>query len=862
MLVRRLAATAVAVVAVLAPLAVPGHAATPTRAASHATLKYDATITRTENGTPHILGKDYASLGYGYGYAFAQDNICVMADDYVTVDAQRSYYFGPNGSYAQRGNSTTPNNLRSDIFWQGVIDDHRVEKLAALPPPQGPKPELKELAAGYVDGYNRYLADVGGSGGITDPTCQGKPWVRPITVDTAYRRFYQLQLLASQSVAIDGIGGASPPSLTQPAGSTVPALDDAQVAADLADTFKTLAIGSNAVAVGRAGTADKTHGLLLGNPHFPWLGTERFYQAQLTIPGLIDVEGASLYGVPLILIGHTADVAWSHTVSTAFRFTPYQLTLVPGSPTSYVYDGKVLKMTSETVTVHTSPTTTVTHTLWSTRYGPIFTTLEGIPFPWTEATAFAMRDGNANGLGLLVNHFFDVDRAHSTLQVLDILRKYQGIPWVNTIVSDRNGQALYADIGSIPNVPDDLAHSCDTALGAATFTALGLPVLDGSRSACEWRTDPDATQPGHFGPSHMPYLLRDDYVTNSNDSYWLANPKQPLTGFARIIGDTDTARALRTRIGLIMTQDIVDHGGFTRQAMQDMVFNDRQYAAEMTRDSLVSVCNSMLGVAPTTGGAPVALGNACAVLAHWNLREDPDSRGALLWRRWWAHVIVNAAVKTVQPWLVPFSASDPVHTPNTLNVALPTVRTALGDAINDLTKAHIALDAPLSAAQYSTRNGEKIPIPGGPGTYGDFNAINVVWDPVRGYAEPPHGSSYVQVVTWHDATGCPDVATILTYSLSSNPRSPYYADQTRMFSTKQWATERFCADAVAAHAIVTQHLTSAAVSASRPATPPRHKPAVTAPGGSLAATGFDVTIGLTALGLLGAALLVRRRSLS
>jgi acyl-homoserine-lactone acylase len=851
-----------AAAAALLPIAAPAGATTPMHpSASGAPLKFDVTITRTENGTPHILAKDWSSLGYGYGYAFAQDNICPMADDYVTVDAQRSYYFGPNGTYTQRGNGTTPHNLSSDVFWQGVIDDRRVEKLAALPPPYGPKPELKQLAAGYVAGYNRYLADVGGAAGVPDPTCKGKPWVRPITIDTAYRRFYQLQLLASQSVAIDGIGGATPPPPgAQASGNAPPAIDSARVAGELAERFKALAIGSNAVAVGKAGTADKAHGLLLGNPHFPWVGTERFYQAQLTIPGRLDVEGASLYGVPLVLIGHTDSVAWSHTVSTAFRFTPYQLTLVPGSPTTYLYDGQPLPMTAQTVTVRTSPTSTVTRTMWSTRYGPVFVSLLGIPLPWTPTTAFAMRDGNATGLGLLVNHFLDVDRAHSTLQVLDILRKYQGIPWVNTIVSDRTGQALYADIGSIPNVPNDLAQSCDTELGAATFAALGLPVLDGSRSACAWRNDPDATQPGHFGPSHMPYLLRDDYVTNSNDSYWLANPKQPLTGFARIIGDTSTARSLRTRIGLIMTQDIVDHGGFTRQAMQDMVFNDRQYAAEMSRDALVGVCATMPGVAPTTSGAPVPLGNACAALAGWNLREDPGSRGALLWRRWWAHVIVGATVTTVQPWLVPFSASDPVHTPNTLDVALPTVRTALGDAIKDLNAAHLPLDAPLSAAQYATRNGERIPIPGGPGTYGDFNAINVVWNPSTAYAEPPHGSSYVQVVTWHDATGCPDVATILTYSLSSNPTSPWASDQTRMFSNKQWATERFCADAVAAHALSRTRLTAKAVSVSKPAKPPARTPVVRRPSGALAATGLPAAaLGAVATLLLAAGVVMRRR---
>ena len=44
--------------------------------------------------------------------------------------------------------------------------------------------------------------------------------------------------------------------------------------------------------------------------------------------------------MPLVLIGHTDNLAWSHTVSTAYRFTPFEETLVPGSPTTYLYDGQ------------------------------------------------------------------------------------------------------------------------------------------------------------------------------------------------------------------------------------------------------------------------------------------------------------------------------------------------------------------------------------------------------------------------------------------------------------------------------------------------------------------------------------------
>jgi acyl-homoserine-lactone acylase len=264
-------------------------------------------------------------------------------------------------------------------------------------------------------------------------------------------------------------------------------------------------------------------------------------------------------------------------------------------------------------------------------------------------------------------------------------------------------------------------------------------------------------------------------VTNSNDSYWLSNPKQPLTGFPRIIGSERTVRTLRTRLGLIMTQDIVDHGGFTRQKMQDMVFNDRQYAGELTRDSLVSMCRQM------------ALGAPCDVLERWDLHENTDSRGALLFRRFWE----RAASAEPSPWAHPFDPNDPVNTPNTLDTSNPQVRAALTGAIDDLNGASIPFDAPLGQFQFITKNGVRIPIHGGPGTNGTFNAMNVKWVAGKGVAEPEHGSSYVQVVTWGKGR-CPNARTILTYSESTDPTSRFYGDQTRLYSQKKWVRDLFC----------------------------------------------------------------------
>jgi acyl-homoserine-lactone acylase len=655
----------------------------------------------------------------------------------------------------------------------------------------------------YVAGYNRWLSETGVAN-ISDPACRGAEWVRPITEMDVYRRFYQLGLLASAGVAIDGIGGAQPPTLPTSPSPTAAQRDE--MIANLNEQLPLGGIGSNALGLGKDAT-DSGRGMMLGNPHFPWDGSERFYEAQFTIPGVINAEGASLFGVPLVLIGHTDNLAWSHTVSTGYRFTPFEETLVPGQPTTYLYDGQQRSMRADEVIVLVkNPDGSLgsrARTLWSTHHGPIMTSLLGQNlFPWTQATAFALGDANAGNFRYL-NHFFETNMAQSVTELDQILKRNQGIPWVNTLAADSSGKAYYADISVVPNVSDTKATTCNTPLGAATFAALRLPVLDGSRSMCEWDNDPDAVQPGTFGPSNMPSLFRDDFVENSNDSYWLTNPAQPLTGFAKIIGDEDTERALRTRSGLVMIEERL--GGtdgwpgnrYTLQQLQDTVFANRQYAGELWRDQLVQMCNAN----PTLPGSngPVDVSAACPVLAAWDLHDDLDSAGAVLFRRFASRAL--AAVGLERPpgiFLEEYSSADPVHTPRGLNTANPRVQQALADAVTDLRSADIPLDAKLRDYQFERRGSERIPIHGGPGSVSIFNAINVGWVPGQGYPNVPHGSSYVYAAQFTGDPDCPvDTRSILTYSLSTNPNSPWFADQTRMFSNKEWVDERYCEDEIA-----------------------------------------------------------------
>ena len=141
--------------------------------------------------------------------------------------------------------------------------------------------------------------------------------------------------------------------------------------------------------------------------------------------------------------------------------------------------------------------------------------------------------------------------------------------------------------------------------------------------------------------------------------------------------------------------------------------------------------------------------------------------------------------------------------PNTLETAQPGVPVALGNAIADLNAAKVPLDARVRDVQRIVRARRRIAIHGGPGDpHGEFNAIESGFVPGNGFAEVAGGSSYVQVVTWNDGP-CPDAATILTYSQSANPRSPFFADQGPLFSHKQWVPVRFCRRDVLRHTLST-----------------------------------------------------------
>ncbi|GLH35764.1 bifunctional acylase PvdQ [Pseudomonas moraviensis] len=719
-----------------------------------------ADIRRTSFGVPHIRAENERGLGFGIGYAYAQDNLCLLANEIVTVNGQRSRYFG-----AEQFTVEQRQNRVSDVFFTWLNSPEAVHSFWQAQPA-----EVRDLVEGYAAGYNRSLAERRQQG--LPQQCQGE-WVRDISTDDLVKLTRRLLVEGGVGQFAEALAGATPPQAT----AQVKHETQAFQLADARQQRFALDRGSNAVAVGSERSFNG-RGMLLANPHFPWVGGMRFYQMHLTIPGKLDVMGAALPGLPMINIGFNQHLAWTHTVDSSKHFTLYRLQLDPKDSTRYLLDGKSLPLSKQTVTVQVKQAdgqvVPVARDIYSSQFGPI------VQWPgkldWDKQYAYSLRDANLDNDRVL-QQWYAMNQASNIKDLQDAVHKIQGIPWVNTLAVDDKGQTLYMNLSVVPNVnAEKLAKCSDPRLG------LRMIVLDGSHSGCAWDVDPQAAQKGIFASSQLPQLLRKDFVQHSNDSAWLANPAQPLTGYSPLISQDAQPLGLRSRFALDRLAELSKKGPLAIKDLQHMVMDDQVYLAAQVMPDLLKFCATDLGSDAAT------LKSACASLKAWDGRANLDSGLGLV------HFqnIMQALLESPDIWRVAFNPADAQNTPRGLAVEQPAVAKALREAMLasvQLTgKMGLKADARWGDIQVVSSGGQQTPIHGGPGTLGIYNAMQSV-PREDGKLEVVSGTSYLQVVSF-DEKG-PHAQGLLAFSLSSDPASKYSRDQTEAFSKKQWSVLPF-----------------------------------------------------------------------
>jgi len=720
-----------------------------TALAQPAAADASAQIRRTSFGVPHIVARDERGLGYGVGYAYAQDNLCLLANEVLTVNGERSRHFGATGKTLEQRD-----NLSSDLFFTWLNSQAAVDAfLQAQPAP------VQALLAGYASGYNRALAERRRQG--LPAECGTGEWVRPISSQDLVKLTRRLLAEGGVGQFVEALAGAQPPG----AGSQLAAAGYATALARQA-RFATER-GSNAVAVGAQRSANG-HGLLLANPHFPWMGGMRFYQMHLTIPGQLNVMGAALPGLPLINIGFNQHLAWTHTVDTSTHFTLYRLQLDPKDPTRYLLDGKSLPLARQTVSVavkgEDGRLSQVQREVYSSQFGPV------VQWPgrldWDTHAAYSLRDANLDNTRVL-QQWNQINRAESLAALRGSVEQLQGIPWVNTIAVDQAGRALYLNQSVVPYVDQQMLDTCSNPQAPGS-----LVVLDGSRSACQWKVDAQAAQPGIFPARLLPSLERDDYVQNSNDPAWLANPAQPLTGFSPLVSRSDQPLGMRGRFALQRLQGKARLGV---DDLQRMVTDDEVYLASLVLPDLLQWCQ----------GASTDVQALCTSLANWDGKADLESGVGLVH----FHNLLTALAEHPDSWRVAFDPADPQHTPRGLAVEQAAVRKRVHEAalasLQQVAESGMAPQVKWGQVQQAL---DGTPVPGGPQALGVYNAMYSV-PHGQGKRLVVSGTSYLQLVSFTDKG--PEARGLLAFSQSSEAASAHASDQTKAFAAKQLAVIPF-----------------------------------------------------------------------
>ncbi|MBL8266349.1 acylase [Steroidobacter sp.] len=734
---------------------------------------YAAEIRRTSFGIPHIVAKDEAGIGYGFGYAYAQDNFCMFAEMLVTVNGDRSRYFGPDqtdGPDVETG-SIKLTNLQSDFFFKMLNAPEQVTRSW-----QHQNAESQALVRGFTAGFNRYLADTPAE--QQPAQCRGAPWVRKISEQDIMRLARRLASEGPFMQLMPALLAVQPPdSNREPM---------AHFDVDLRYASREW-LGSNGVALGKEAT-ENGRGLLFGNPHYPWFGSLRFYQLHLTIPGKLDVMGVTFGGFPVVRSGFNRDVAWTHTVNTSGHVVFYALTLDPQDPTKYVVDGQTKAMTRETVTVDVKGADGAiskrTHDFWRTDFG-LIVQLPG-KLQWGDGKAYALFSPSLDN-HRMIETWYAMDRASSLDGLQSAMTEHVGIPWTNTIAADADGNTLYANVSVVPRVTQAKEAAC-IAEPYKKLIDEKLWVLTAS-AACQLESEPGGLQPGIFAGSELPVLRRTDFVQNSNESAWLANPAQPLTGFPSIVAAKDYPQNGRTRLGITQIQarlagkDGLEGNRFNMRKLQQIAFNNHSYLGNLLRDDLRTVCSDTRPV--VLDGKSVSVAEACAVIAKWDGKANLDSIGVFLAMKWIRGFAMEGGTVAKDIWAVPFSAQDPVNTPRGIKLRDPAtlakMRAALARAVLEAQAAGIDPAKPWGEIQIADFGGRLTPMHGADSA----DVYNLIRGDARdGNLRVRFGSSYIQVVQFEDDG--PRVEAFLTYSQSTDPASPHFSDQTPRFGELGW----------------------------------------------------------------------------
>ena len=351
-------------------------------------LQQPLRIERDEAGIPHVIAASEHDVAFGLGYAHAQDRLWQMEMNRRIASGRLAEILGPAALDTDRFLRTLGIRRAAERIYSHLDVEHRA------------------LADAYAAGVNAFLATRGGPLPLEFVLTRApapEPWSAVDSIGWSLMMAWDLaryshamelrRLELSQRFSLAELNDIYPP---HPG-------DGAPATADYVEMYRLLGLRQGAVldAVRKFGALGPELGfgagddvgsnnwvaagsrtvsgkpLVANDPHLGLSTPSVWYFAALSAPG-VKVIGATLPGVPGVLLGHNDRVAWTFTNTGADQQDIYIERLNPDSADEYATPEGWARFAQRVETIRVKGADDVALVVRETRHGPVLSGLSSI----------------------------------------------------------------------------------------------------------------------------------------------------------------------------------------------------------------------------------------------------------------------------------------------------------------------------------------------------------------------------------------------------------------------------------------------------------------------------------------------------
>lgn len=662
----------------------------------------EATLYRDAWGVPHVYAATPRGLGFAFGYAQAEDHAEAMLMAYRTANGRAAEVAG------ERMAASDEFALR---MGHARLAARAFEALA---------PEVAELCTGFAMGVNTWL--------LVHPE-SAPPWA-------------------------DGVHPADPLALWHAFVTSMAPLDlpGIERPGRAIETGNAWALAPERTEEGRA--------LLVLSAHHWFDGPFRWYEAHLSLAGM-DVYGATLFGLPVIVQGFNGALGWALTPNFADTADVFREDgQVPGraandprvaATDALLQEGPLLEYLSQSQPYYVRTDTGMEERAAPAMLGPRGPVFEsgGALYSWAVG---GMGEFGAFSQLIAMAGAADLGAFQAALAM-------HQIPCFNVVYADRDGNVFY--------LYNAKAGRRDVQLSPAAPGEEPPAPLDWSQPLSV----------GYYGPAWddmidaaaLPAVLNpaSGFVQACGAPPWFCTDDAPIAAGdypGWFFGDADTFRARRAR-------QLLRAGLRTFRDMQDMVYDVTAPAAVELAPVLLELAE---GAEDRVDMSHPDLETGLELLRKWNHKADVDQAGMTFYHVWWNMMTARHAADF----------------PNA---------TAMADAIvaREAGAAEAALSAAAEAARMMRNDLDTLELPWGDAhrllrgdkDHGIFGAAS--GEPLFLMSDHDFGggkwrASYGHALSIAVEFGeAPEAATVAAFGASEVPASPHFADQLELLKAKR-----------------------------------------------------------------------------